>query len=317
MSKGQAAATPAARDGSPVVPRAEPRSYYGRPVLAPPVWKPEIPSYFFVGGLAGASGALAAVASFAGNGPLARRASAAALGGAIISPALLIRDLGRPERFLNMLRMFKVTSPMSVGTWVLSAFGGAAALGAAREWLGVLPRTGRAAQVAGLALGPAVSTYTAALVATTAIPVWHDARRELPGVFAASSAATAGGLAAALTPVAHAGAARALAVGGGAAELALTLRMERRLGDAGAPYHAGRSGRLAKAAKAATAAGALAMAAVGRRRAGAVAAGAALLSGGALLRFSVFEAGTASAQDPAATVAPQRDRLDRRTSAPV
>src|SRR5207302_5285118 len=90
-------------------------SYYGRPYLKTPVWKPEIAAYFWVGGLAGASATLALAARLAGNRRLHRSALGAALTGAIVSPALLIEDLGRPERFLNMFRVFKPTSPMSVG----------------------------------------------------------------------------------------------------------------------------------------------------------------------------------------------------------
>ena len=129
----------------------EPRSYYGRPVIAKPVWSNEIPVYFWVGGIAGASAPLAFLASLRGNDELARRAQGAALAGAVISPLLLIKDLGQPQRFFNMLRVFKVTSPMSVGSWILTGFGAAATLGAAREFAGVLPRLGRAGQAAGCA----------------------------------------------------------------------------------------------------------------------------------------------------------------------
>ena len=106
------------------------RSYYGRPVIKEPVWTPEIPWYFFMGGLGGASAGLAYLAELRGSVLLARRAWMIALGGVGSSPLLLISDLGRPERFLNMLRMFKVTSPMSVGSWVLAASGATTALSA-------------------------------------------------------------------------------------------------------------------------------------------------------------------------------------------
>src|SRR4051794_41490477 len=122
-----------------MVPPGDPRSYYGRPVIAEPVWNPEIPVYFFVGGVAGASAPLTLAASLRGNDVLARRASAIALAGSGLSAGLLIKDLGRPMRFLNMLRMFKVSSPMSVGSWILSASGlttGVAALHAVTGRLG-------------------------------------------------------------------------------------------------------------------------------------------------------------------------------------
>src|SRR4051794_4063886 len=187
-----------------MVPPGDPRSYYGRPVIAEPVWNPEIPVYFFVGGVAGASAPLTLAASLRGNDVLARRASAIALAGSGLSAGLLIKDLGRPERFLNMLRMFKVSSPMSVGSWVLSGFGATAAASAGRELLGVFPAAGRGAQVGGAALGPLLATYTATLIANTAVPVWHEARRELPFVFGASAVGTAGALAPPVTPAAAA-----------------------------------------------------------------------------------------------------------------
>ncbi|MDX6719212.1 MAG: hypothetical protein QOJ63_1466, partial [Solirubrobacteraceae bacterium] len=146
-SRGQAAAS-AADDGRPTVPRAEPRSYYGLPVLNEPVWSWEIPVYFFAGGMAGAAAPLALAASVRGDRRLARAATTVALAGVVVSPPLLISDLGAPRRFFNMLRMFKVTSPMSVGAWILSAFAPAVAAGAARELLDVLPAVGRAGQVA-------------------------------------------------------------------------------------------------------------------------------------------------------------------------
>jgi formate-dependent nitrite reductase membrane component NrfD len=197
----QAAVTPSGRRERAMVPPAEPRTYYGQPVIAHPVWTWEIPAYFFVGGLAGACGPLSAGARLAGNEELARRAAAVGLAGVAVSPVLLISDLGRPERFINMLRVFKVTSPMSVGTWILSAYGPATGLAAGWQLLG-LPgrRIGVAAQAGAAILGPLLSTYTAALVANTAVPVWHDARRELPFLFAASSSAAAGGALAAATP---------------------------------------------------------------------------------------------------------------------
>lgn len=278
-------------------------SYYGQPVIAEPVWKPVIPAYFFVGGVAGASAPLTLAAGLRGNDVLARRAAAIALAGSVISPALLIKDLGRPERFLNMLRLFKLSSPMSVGSWVLSGFGATAAASAGRELAGVFPTAGRAAQVAGAGLGPLLATYTATLIANTAVPVWHDARRELPFVFGAGAVATAGALATLVTPTRAAAPARRMLVGGALAELVAIEAMERRLGAVGQPYREGRVGGLARAAKALSAAGA--GAALARRpRIGA----AAVLAGGLLERWAVFRAGFVSANDPRYTVAPQRAR---------
>jgi hypothetical protein len=285
----------------------EARTYYDQPVLKEPVWKPEIPWYFFAGGMAGAAAPLAFGAGLRGNDALARRAWLVALAGVSVSPVLLIKDLGRPERFYNMLRVFKVTSPMSVGSWALAAFGTATGLSV----LGVRP-----ARVAAAALGPLVSTYTAALVADTAIPVWHEARGELPLVFASSSAASAGAALTLVTPARDAAPARRLAIAGAAAGLALLQAMEQRLGELGEPYHEGDAGRYGRAAKALGAAGAVTLAALGGRSRAARALGAAAVLAGAVCeRWSVFRAGFQSARDPKYVVGPQRKRVESRSAA--
>jgi DMSO reductase anchor subunit len=292
------------------VPEEEVRSYYGRPVLKEPVWTWEIPWYFFFGGLAGASSVLSLSARIAGNEALARRALLIALGGATASPVLLIMDLGRPERFYNMLRIIKPTSPMSLGTWVLSAFGTTTGAAVVSEVLGVLPGTGRALGAVSAFLGPALSTYTAVLITDTSVPVWHEARRELPVVFAASSAASAGAAAAMLTSARDAAPARRLAVGGALAELGTTELMKRRLGSFLAePYEEEEAGRFDKLSKVCTGAGAALLALFGRRRPPAAVGGALILAGSALARWSIFRAGFQSARDPKYTVMPQRERL--------
>jgi hypothetical protein len=179
--------------------------------------------------------------------------------------------------------------------------------------LGILfPLEKATGAVAGLS-GLGLATYTGALVADTAIPVWHEARRELPFVFAGGAAATASAAVAAVTDPRHAQEARRLAILGAALELAATHRMEKRLGPLLAePYHQGPSGRYAKLARGLTLTGAATMALAGRRRAGALAGGALLLAGGAFERWSVFRAGFASARDPKYTVVPQRARRDAR-----
>jgi hypothetical protein len=285
---------------------------YGRPIIKEPVWKPEIPFYFYTGGLAGASAGLAALSELGGNDVLARRAWALALAGGVASPALLISDLGKPSRFLNMLRMFKVTSPMSMGSWVLSAFGPAAAAATAAAWTDVVPApVGVAAKGAAAALGLPLATYTAALIANTAVPVWHDARETLPFLFAAGAAVSAGAGAMAVTPVGHAAPARRLAIAGAVVELATVGLMERRLGErVGRPYREGAAHGLGRAAKILTAAGAIATVAAGARTRPGAAAAAALLTAGAVLeRWSVFRAGSQSAADPRATADPQRARV--------
>ncbi|WP_119728984.1 NrfD/PsrC family molybdoenzyme membrane anchor subunit [Thermomonospora amylolytica] len=296
-----------------MVPKAEFTSYYGKPVLNPPVWKPlDIAGYFFLGGLAGASSALAAGASWTGRPVLARNAEVAAVGALGLSMAALIHDLGRPARFVNMLRVAKPTSPMSVGSWLLAAYGPMAGATALSTLTGRLPRLGRATGTAAAALGSAVTTYTAVLIADTAVPAWHEAHRELPFLFAGSAAAAAAGLGLLTAPSAETRPARVLALTGTAAELTATALIRRRLGMVAAPYRTGRPGRLLHTAEALTlAATATALLAPRNRPLNAL-AGAALLTASALTRFGVFHAGLASARDPKYTVQPQRERLEAR-----
>jgi hypothetical protein len=288
------------------------RSYYGQPVLKEPVWTPEIPLYFSTGGLGGASAVLAYLAGLRGNRELARNSWAIAAIDVGISPALLISDLGRPSRFFNMLRVFKVTSPMSVGSWLLSASGVATGISAANAWTGAFPRAARFARPAAAALGLPLSTYTAALIANTAIPVWHEARAEMPFAFAGTAAASAGAVATAVTPVRRAAPARRTAIWGTAVELAVTELMQRRLGDLGEPYHQGRAGRFTKLGLGLGAAGAALLAARGSRSRAAAVAGSALVAGGSLAeRWSTFRAGFQSAADPKYVVGQQRRRIER------
>jgi formate-dependent nitrite reductase membrane component NrfD len=223
----------------------------------------------------------------------------------------LVHDLGRPKRFINMLRVFKPTSPMSIGTWLLTAYAPAAGAAAASAVTGWLPRTGRAATVMAAVLGPGVAAYTGALLSDTAVPARHEAHRELPYLFVSSAASAAGGLGLVLVRSEQAGPALNLAVIGGGAELVAKSLLIRRLGPAAEPYQSGRAGHLMEAAELLTA-GALSAAALGgRNRVAAVLAGTALVASSALTRFGVFLAGRASARDPKYTVVPQRDRIRR------
>jgi formate-dependent nitrite reductase membrane component NrfD len=286
-------------------------SYYGRPVIKEPEWKPEVGWYFFTGGLAGGSAVLALGARAAGNRPLARTATLVSAAAVNVSPVLLIKDLGRPERFLNMLRIAKLRSPMSVGSWLLAASGGVTTIAAGCELLGVLPRLRAATQVASAATGLGLSTYTAVLIADTSVPVWFEARRELPFVFAGSAAASAGAASVLLTPAEAAGPARRLALLGAAGALVSMTVMEHRLGWLAEPYHRGRPHVYLKLAKTALGAGAVMTAAGSRRRALLARLGSSLmLAGVALERFAVLRAGNESARDPRYTIEPQRARLD-------
>jgi len=280
--------------------RAEPATsdhgYYGRPVLKEPVWKPEVAVYFWLGGLAGMSAVLGFAARLAGNQRLARSAWVTAFAALLPCPPLLIVDLGRPERFYNMLRMFKPTSPMSVGTWVLTAFSGVTTAALAGELLGgIFARLGRVAEGAAALLGLPLATYTAVLLADTSVPVWHHARHHLPFVFAGSATACAGAAAAVLTPSRHSRPARLTAIIGALLELAAVLAMERRLGPDGRHYHEGAAAGPAKAARALTGGGAVLMA-LGGRRPLALAAGGLLLAGSLAERFAVLRAGPSSAR---------------------
>jgi Polysulfide reductase len=286
----------------------EMRSYYGRPVLKEPVWQPEIPWYFFSGGLAGASSVLGFLARKRGNDELADVSLAVASAADVVSPILLISDLGRPERFLNMLRVFKVTSPMSVGSWILALSSALKTAGLGAHLLG----WGRTRNVLGglsALVGLPLTTYTGVLIADTAVPVWHEARKELPFVFGAGAGASAGAAAALFTRPRKAGPARRLAVGSALVETGLTEVMEKRLGFVGEVYEQGEAGRYGKLAKGLTLAGAAVLGLTGRTRVGAVAGSSLILAGTAAMRWSVFKAGFQSARDPRYTVEPQRARL--------
>ncbi len=315
------------RAEEPMVPDATFTSYYGRPVVKAAPWEADIPFYLFAGGVAGGSSLLAAGADLTGRPALRRNARIAATIGISASLLALVHDLGRPERFYNMLRVFKPTSPMSVGTWVLTAYGPGAVVAGASEVARLLPvRFGvlstlldLAARPAGLAaavLAPAVASYTAVLLTDTSTPAWHEAHRELPFVFVGSAAAASGGLGMITSPLAESGPARALAVIGATAELVVEHRMERSMGFTAGALHEGTPGRLMKASKILTTVGAAGALLLGRRsRIGAVASGAALMAGSVCTRFGVFEAGQESARDPKYTVVPQRERLDARRAA--
>ena len=297
-----------------MVPEAKFSSYYGKPVLNPPVWQaPDIAGYFFLGGLSGAASVLGACASATGRPALAKASKVGAFASISLGMVGLVHDLGRPSRFVNMLRVFKPTSPMSVGSWALAGYGPAAGAAAFSAVTGRLKGLGAVATGAAAAIGPFVAAYTAALMCNTAVPSWHEAYREMPFVFVGSGATAAGGLGMLAAPVAEAGPARRVALFGAALELAAAQTLTRRLGEPlSEPYHKGKSGQRLKVSETLTACGAAGSVLFGRRsRAAAVASGFALLAGSALSRFAIFEAGMVSANDPEHTVRPQRERLDR------
>jgi hypothetical protein len=297
-----------------MVDEAEFTSYYGRPILKGPVWKvPDVPAYLYLGGLAGSSALMGELAEFTGRPGLRRVGRLAAAVGSGAGAVALVHDLGRPERFLNMLRMVKPTSPLSIGSWILAPFGGLATVAAGSEVTGWLPGLGRLAGAGSAALGAPLTTYTAVLLANTAVPAWHEAYPELPFLFAGSALASGGGAGLALAPAGEVGPARRMLLFGAAVELGAGQRMERRLGLAGEPYRTGRPGALLRAGKllTAAAAGAAAAGGVAGRRGRPLdrAAGVLANAGAVCTRFGVFLAGRVSAADPRYTVVPQRERL--------
>jgi formate-dependent nitrite reductase membrane component NrfD len=305
------------RDEYQMVPDAVFTSYYGRPIVKASPWQADIPAYLFLGGLAAGSSLLGAGADLTGRPALRRVGRLTSVAAISLSLVALVHDLGKPSRFLNMLRIVKVTSPMSVGTWIVSAYSPLVYVAGASELKTLLPRplqglVGFAARPAGVVaalVAPAVASYTGVLLADTATPSWNAARRELPFLFAASAAAASGGMGMLAAPRSESGPARRLALGAAVAELGIEARMETSMGLAAEPLHTGTAGKLMRAARALTAFGAVGALFAGRSRVAGVVAGSALVAGSACTRFGVFEAGQASAKDPKYTVVPQRERM--------
>jgi hypothetical protein len=305
----------AARE-EPVVGEATFRSYYELPIINKPVWEsPDIPGYLFLGGLAGASSVAAAAASLTRRTVMARGLKLTSTGAIALSGAALVHDLGRPARFLNMLRVFKPSSPMSVGSWLLVGFAPLSAAAAFSALTGRLKVVGAAGTAGAALLGPLVATYTAALISDTAVPAWHDGYREMPFVFAASAASSAAGVGLLVAPLHESAPVRRLGLVAAAAELGLLEVMKRRMGEVGEAYSESPKGhRYERAAQLATGAG-IALGAVlgGRSRWAGALAGAGLVVGSALARFAIFETGITSAENPRYTVVPQRRRITRST----
>jgi formate-dependent nitrite reductase membrane component NrfD len=302
--------TPASTGGG----RAGDATYYDRPVIKEPVWIWTVPAYFYAGGAAGGAAVIGAAAQLVDrdglSGLVARARWIAAAGGAL-GTAGLIADLGRPERFLNMLRVFRPSSPMSMGSWILAGMApmaaGSAALAAAD---GPIRLAGDVAGVVAGALGGPLAGYTGVLLANTAVPVWQEGRRWLGPAFIASGLAAASGLLQLLRlSDREVRIVQRLAVLGAVAELLLHRRLERDVGRTervGAALHEGLGGALGTVAKGSTAA-ALALALAPRRARGARAAAGALANIGSLaLKFGIFHAGKASAKDPRASFRQQR-----------
>lgn len=288
-------------------------SYYGLPALKPPVWTWEVPLYFFIGGIAGVTSCIAFLAHIFHADPALNRLSLwIGLAGAAGCPILLIADLGRPSRFLNMLRVFKLRSPMSMGVWILVAFSGCAFMAvAANEWV----LSGHASawlfgirwlgEVSGAMTGLLLASYTGVLLGATAIPVWFTHRRFLPAHFLTSGL---GGSAAILELSGFLiPATQVLGFVAAGLETAFEILFEVRKSGVDAALHHARSGRLFRLAGLLEGPAALAIriflgSTTGGRRASAIC----FLIGSLLSRYVWIWAGRVSASQPEAQFALQR-----------
>jgi formate-dependent nitrite reductase membrane component NrfD len=274
------------------------------PIIHAAVWTWEVPLYFWLGGIAGGSSFVALAAELVGDEHTATIARRVTLGAAVPCAPLLVMDLGRPERFLNMMRIFKPRSPMSMGAWCLAAFSSTAGAAVGADLVGRRRET-RALTGVTAFLGTYLGSYTGALLAATAVPVWARSRMFLPPIFVCTAAATGAAanrlvLAATGTPVGHPSrtALGTVETGAMATELLLSSLNERRLGRLGEALDEGRANRLFELAKWSVRAGlALRFA---RKRGGPwthhVASGL-YLAGGLSFRFAWIEAGRNSAND--------------------
>ena len=289
-------------------------TYYNVPMLNEPVWEWAIPTYYYVGGLTGAALVLSAAAQIGdsrGREELIRRCHWIGLIGAGVSGGLLIYDLGMPSRFFNMLRVFRPTSVMNMGAWILAGTGAMAFLALTlrgrKNWRG---KTGEIAGYLAGIFGAGLATYTGVLTANTAVPVWQASRKILPVLFGTSAMSSVGALFE-LT-VENSEERRLTKIFGTAgqiAEFAASIAMEKQASvvpRVGRPLRRGLSGFLWRTAMVLTAGGlvlGLIPKPTKRRR---LAAGIAGTLGSALMRASVEHLGTASARDARASFQQQR-----------
>ncbi len=290
--------------------RGAPVSDIHGPFIHAPLWGWQVASYFWFGGMASGSAFVALACDAAGDHRSAAIARKVALGAVAPAPVLLIADLGRPERFLNMMRVFKPRSPMNMGAWCLVGFSGSASLAVAADVAG-RPKAARALGTLTSLLGSYLGSYTGVLLACTAVPVWSRSRTILGPAFVATATATgasatrlvlvAGGL-----PHGHPtrGALGTLETAAMLTELALSRVGERRLGAASDALRSGRAGATFRTAEVLVAAG-LSLRLL-RRRAGPRAhdlASALYLAAGLAFRYAWVTAGKASAHDDAVVAA--------------
>ncbi len=287
--------------------------YYDLPVIKAPPWKWYVAAYLYAGGVAGASAVLAGALKATGRSDeralqgLATKLRVLALAGEATGAALLIADLGRPERFLHMMRVFRPTSPMNVGTWILSTSSSTSGIELVRHLLRRgQPERLNALTAVNMISGAMLTTYTGVLVGNTAVPVWKAIRTTLPIMFAAA----AGSSVASWLELIGASSAReavlvrrfsiatkvATLASGAAVDLAAGS------GIVGAPLRTGTSGNLWQGARVLQIASLVATAIPGRRAMRI--AGLLGTIAGVAARFAVIAAGRASAAEPRATLTP-------------
>ncbi len=285
------------------------------PFIHAPVWSWEVPLYFWFGGIASGAAFAALGCDAAGDHRSAAITRKVALGAVAPAPLLLVADLGRPERFLNMMRIFKPRSPMNTGAWCLLAFSGSSALAVAAD-LAARPKAARRLGALTSLLGSYLGSYTGVLLACTAVPVWARSRTVLGPAFIATATAT-GAAATRLTLVASGlpedhptrRALGTLETGAMLAELTLSAVGERRLGDSAEALRRGRPGLFFRSAKSLVAVG-LSLRLVARRTGAREhdLASVMYLAGGLAFRYAWVYAGKASAGDDAAVAAMGRGR---------
>jgi formate-dependent nitrite reductase membrane component NrfD len=288
-------------------------SYYGLPALKPPVWTWEVPLYFFFGGIAGVSACIGFVALvFHADPALIRLCFWIGLIGASICPALLIADLGRPARFLNMLRVFKLRSTMSMGAWILVAFSGCIFLAVLGIELIVRGYTNSFSisllwfgGASGTLTGLLLASYTGVLIGATAIPVWFENRTLLPAHFLTSGLGGSAAileLAGFLIPVTQ-----SLGFAASGVETLIDIFLEVRKRPVDAPLHHGLSGQALRIAGILEGPAALLLRIFwGSTHTGRYAAAICFLAGSLLSRYAWLWAGRGSAHDPQALFQTQR-----------
>jgi hypothetical protein len=290
------------------------------PVMKPPVWTWEVPLYFWFGGIASGAAFASLACDLSGDHRSAVWARRVALGALVPSPVLLVADLGRPERFVNMLRVFKPRSPMNMGAWALTLFGAIATAAVGADVLG-RRRTARVVGGANAVVGGYLGSYAGVLLSTTAVPVWARSHLFLGPIFVATATATGAAatrfvLAAAGLPDPHPTRLALERAESGAivAESILAEVNRRRLGRLAEGLEQGRPGRFFKAAQTLVAAG-LATRAVRRgqwREPARYAGSACFLIAGLCFRYGWMTAGPPSARDDEAVARMARGRALRR-----